>query len=193
MKFTNALAAAAATAAVGSIGLVMGAPTAFADAAIQPFGSQGKLVDGAGNVIQQWTITDLKVSSDVIPHQVNGTLWEATATDEAVLGGVTPIVSDLNARARSGQTYRVLFGAATPQGVNPATLAQGQKTTGKVYFDVTGDTPDSVVYNAGGQDLLVWVGAPAPSQGGSYVPGSSRGAASAATPSTAAAPVHSGC
>jgi hypothetical protein len=35
-----------------------------------------------------------------------------------------------------------------------------KKTTGKVYFDVTDDTPDSVVYNAGGQDLLVWVQPP---------------------------------
>ena len=93
-----------------------------------------------------------------------GTLWEATATDEAIQGGATPIVSNLNARAKSGQTYRVLFGVATPQGVNPSTLAQGEKTTGKVYFDVTGDTPDSVVYNAGGQDLLVWLQAPPATQ-----------------------------
>jgi len=49
----------------------------------------------------------------------------------------------------NGETYRVLFGAATPQGVNPATIAQGQQTTGKLYFDVTGAEPDSVVYNAG--------------------------------------------
>ena len=103
--------------------------------------------------MQGWTITDLKASTDQIPYPVAGTLWEATATDQAIEGSVTPIVSNLNARAKSGETYRVLFGVATPQGVNPATLAQGQQTTGKVYFDVVGDTPDSVVYNAGGQDL----------------------------------------
>ena len=92
---------------------------------------------------------------------------QATATDEAIQGAATPIVSNLNARARSGETYRVLFGAASPQGVNPATLGQGQKTTGKVDFDVTGEAPDAVVYSAGGQDLLGWVqAAPAPrSQG----------------------------
>ncbi len=117
-----------------------------------------------GNVVQGWTITDLKASADPIPYPVAGTLWEATATDEAIQGGATPIVSNLNARAKSGQTYRVLFGVATPQGVNPSTLAQGEKTTGKVYFDVTGDTPDSVVYNAGGQDLLVWLQAPPATQ-----------------------------
>ncbi|WP_319454936.1 MULTISPECIES: MPT63 family protein [unclassified Mycobacterium] len=166
MKFTKTLAATAAVAAAGSIGFVIGAPTAVADATTQTLGSQGKLVDSAGNVVQGWTISNLKPSSDAIPHPVYGTLWEATAADEAVQGGVTPIVSNLNARARSGETYRVLFGAATPQGINPATLAPGEKTSGKVYFDVTGDTPDSVVYNAGGQDLLVWVQAPASSQGG---------------------------
>ena len=129
MKFTKPLAAVAVT---GSIGFGVGATVAAADPATQPFGTKGKLDEGG--VIQGWTISDLKVSSDVIPHPVYGTLWEATATDEAIQGGATPIVSNLNARARDGQTYRVLFGAATPQGVNPATLAQGQQTTGKIYF-----------------------------------------------------------
>ena len=158
MKITNALATAAAVAAAGSVGII-GAPIASADDATTTIGSQAKLMDG--NVVQGWTITDLKTSTDPIPYPVAGTLWEATATDEAIQGSATPIVSNLNARAKSGQTYRVLFGVATPQGVNPATLAQGEKTTGKVYFDVTGDTPDSVVYNAGGQDLRRLAAGPA--------------------------------
>nr|WP_322791046.1 DUF1942 domain-containing protein [Mycolicibacterium poriferae] len=82
---------------------------------------------------------------------------EATATNTAVAGTVQPIVSDLNARARNGDTYRTLFLVATPQGVNPAALAQGQQTSGKIYFDVTGAQPDSVVYNDGGRDLAVWL------------------------------------
>jgi hypothetical protein len=191
VKFTNALAAAAAVAAAGSIGFVVDTPLAAADATTQTLGSQGKLVDGTGNVVQGWTISNLKVSSDTIPHQVNGTLWEATATDEAVQGGATPIVSNLNARARDGETYRVLFGAATPQGVNPATLAQGEKTTGKVYFDVTGEAPDSVVYNAGGQDVLSWVGSPASSQGAPTYSGPARsgsGSSSSTAPSTTPTP-----
>jgi hypothetical protein len=191
VKFTNALAAAAAVAAAGSIGFVVDTPLAAADATTQTLGSQGKLVDGTGNVVQGWTISNLKVSSDTIPHQVNGTLWEAAATDEAVQGGATPIVSNLNARARDGETYRVLFGAATPQGVNPATLAQGEKTTGKVYFDVTGEAPDSVVYNAGGQDVLLWVGSPASNQGAPTYSGPARsgsGSSSSTAPSTTPTP-----
>ena len=185
MKITNAVATAAAVAAAASVGII-GAPIASADDAITTtMGSQGKLMDG--NVVQGWTITDLKTSTDPIPYPVAGTLWEATATDEAIQGDVTPIVSNLNARAKSGQTYRVLFGVATPQGVNPATLAQGEKTTGKVYFDVTSDTPDSVVYNAGGQDLLLWLQAPLATQAITpYSPAPARGQTSPAPVSAAA-------
>jgi hypothetical protein len=161
--------------AAGAIGF-LGAPLASAEPTTASMGSPGKLVDGAGTIVQHWTVTGLKPSSDVIPYPVAGKLWEATATDEAIMGGVTPIVSNLNARAADGTNYQVLFGAATAQGVNPATLAQGQKTSGKVYFDVTGPAPVVVVYNAGGQDLLVWAGAaPAPRSSG----GSARGAAGA--------------
>jgi hypothetical protein len=128
---------------------------------------------------------------------VYGTLWEATASDEAIQGNATPIVSNFNARARSGETYRALFQVATPQGVNPSTLAQGQKTTGKVYFDVTGDTPDSVVYNTGDQDVLIWVQpppAPMVSPGGGSSPRSqsaptSSGATAATTPTATPATV----
>lgn len=170
MKNRTITSILAATAAAG----LVTAPLAAAEATVetQTLGNQGKLVDGA--VIQGWTISDLKPSSDAIPYPVSGTLWEATATDEAIQGSVTPIVSNLNARAADGQTYRVLFGVATPQGVNPSTLSQGQETSGKVYFDVTGATPDSVVYNAGGQDLLVWT-QPQASSSTSSSPSSSYG------------------
>lgn len=157
----------AATAAAG----IVAAPIASAEAEAEPtvqtqtLGSQGKLVDGA--VVQGWTVDNLQPSTDAIPYQVKGTLWEATANDQAIQGTVTPIVSNLNARAENGETYRALFGVATPQGVNPATLPQGEQTTGKVYFDVTGAEPDSVVYNAGGRDLLVWTEPPASSSSSS--------------------------
>jgi hypothetical protein len=187
VKITKASVAVGAVAAAVSVGL-LGAPIAAADdLTTTTIGNEAKLTNG--NVVQGWTIANLKVSTDQIPYPVAGTLWEATATDEAIEGSVTPVVSNLNARAKSGQTYRVLFGVATPQGVNPSTLAQGQKTTGKVYFDVVGDTPDSVVYNAGGNDLLAWVQPPPqlPTQrgGGSY---SSSSPAASAAPTAPPAP-----
>lgn len=169
------------------MGGAVSVPVASADeSVIHQLGTPAQLVNG--DVVQAWTITNLKPSTDSIPYPVAGTLWEAAATDVAVNGTVQPVVSNLKARAHSGQTYWALFGVATPQGVNPATLSQGQQTTGKVYFDVTGDVPDSVVYNAGGPDLVVWVQPPPSStpqnaSSGSGTPsGAMTGGATASTP-----------
>lgn len=42
--------------------------------------------------------------------------------------------------------YRVgLFAAAMPQGLSGKPLAQGEESTGKLYFDVTGPAPTHVV------------------------------------------------
>ncbi len=60
----------------------------------------------------------------------------------------------LNARAESGQNYRVLSNVSTLSG---APLGPGGTSAGKLYFDVVGDVPNSVVHNDGVQDLLVWV------------------------------------
>ena len=117
-------------------------------------GHQLQVIDGT--VVQGWTVSALRPSADVIPYPVRGALWEADATDEALQGVVVPVIPNFNARSGTGQAYRVLFEVATPQGVNPSTLAQGQKVSGKLYFDVTGEAPDRVVYSAGGRDLLVW-------------------------------------
>lgn len=191
MRLTSVLAAAA-VAAAGSVG-IFGAPVAAADdVTTTTLGNEARLTNDG--VVQGWTVSNLKTSTDSIPYPVAGTLWDATATDAALEGSVTPIVSNLNARTKSGETYRVLYGVATPQGVNPATLAQGEKTSGKIYFDVVGDSPDSVVYNAGGDDLLVWISAPpqlpraypsqpAPSSGASTTPAP----AAAGTPGAPAA------
>lgn len=181
MKFKPTFAAIITAAAAAAAG-VAGAGSAAADAEVQYLGQPGELVNGS--VIQHWTITGLKPSSDVIPYRPVGTLWEATATDEAIAGTATPIVSNLNARAENGDTYRVLFGVATQQGVNPSTLAQGQKTTGKIYFDVTGQQPDSVFYSDGGSEVLLWLEAPPAPATGSAGSGAS-GYGSEASPSAA--------
>ncbi|WP_131809267.1 MPT63 family protein, partial [Mycolicibacterium setense] len=154
MKKTN-ISAAFAAAAIAAAAIVGSAPMALADdsaVTTASLGSQAKLDNGA----QGWTVTDLKPSTDTINYQPRGTLWEVTATNEALEGSVTPIVSNFNIRAADGQNYRALFQVPSTQGVNPATLAEGQKTSGKIYFDVTGAQPSTVVYNAGGHDLLVW-------------------------------------
>lgn len=161
MKITN-ISAAMAAAAVAAAGIIGAAPLALADdsaVTTAALGSQAKLDNG--NVVQGWTVTDLKPSADTIPYQVHGTLWEVTATNEALQGSVTPIVSNFNVRAADGKNYRALFQVATPEGVNPATIGQGEQTSGKVYFDVTEADPTTVVYNSGGRDLAVWNTVPA--------------------------------
>lgn len=136
------------------------APTAAAETAspsTAPLDTTQELVDAAGNVVTGWTIGELEPADDALPgYQVVGELWEADAAVEAIKGSVTPIVSNFNARAANGDTYRVIFSVPAPEGVNPSTLQEGQSSEGELYFDVTGAAPDSIVYNAGGQDLLIW-------------------------------------
>lgn len=185
MKFKPALVAAATAAAATAVALG-GAATASADTEVQWLGQPGELVNGT--VVQHWTVSHLKPSTDTIPYQPVGTLWEATASDEAVAGNVTPIISNLNARAKNGDTYRVLFGVATTQGVNPAPLAQGHKTSGKIYFDVTGEAPDSVFYSTGDAEELLWLQAPPPATGsGSGTGGSTSGSSSSGASSAPSA------
>jgi hypothetical protein len=81
-------------------------------------------------------------------------LYEANVTSD---GGV-PIAALFNARAESGQNYQIIGGGIP----------------GKIYLDVGGDTPNSVVYNDGVQDLMVWVSTSGVNQGiGPATPGES--------------------
>jgi hypothetical protein len=170
MNKARLLTAAITTAAAGAAGLA-GAASAWADdadAAMQPpgvqqLGQQGQIANGAS--VEGWTVSGLQPSADPIPYQPDGALWEATATDQALAGGAIPFIPAFSARAANGDDYRSLFQVPTAQGVNPTGLAQGQSTTGKLYFDVTGESPDSVVYTDGGQDRLTWVQPPPSAEG----------------------------
>jgi hypothetical protein len=178
----NGITMFAAASIAGSIGLAT-APLAAADTIVTDLGNRAELING--QIVQSWTVSDLRPSSDAIPYPVRGTLWEATASDTAVAGTVTPVVSNFNARAHNGDTYRVLFTVATPQGVNPSTLQQGGMTSGKIYFDVTGEAPDSVFYSEGGPDLALWL---KPAQTSSSSGGGSYSSSWPSTSSSTAAP-----
>ena len=136
------------------------APTAAAtptDPTVDNFGGWNRLIDDGGAVITIWKVSDLKPSTDTIPgYPLAGKLWEATAAVRAAKGAVTPIIPDFNARAAGGVNYPVLWQAATPAGISAATIPQGAKSTGKLYFDVTGPAPTQVVYTNAGTDLLLW-------------------------------------
>ena len=154
MRISTIVAPSAAAAAIAAS--IITASTASAYPTTDHFGARESLSDAGGTIVTGWTVSNLRPSSDAIPYPVTGQLWEATATAQADQGAVAPIVSDFNARAANGQTYRVLANVATPQGVNPAPIGQGATTSGKLYFDVNGPAPNSVVYNNGVQDILIW-------------------------------------
>ncbi|MDZ4235167.1 MAG: DUF1942 domain-containing protein, partial [Dietzia sp.] len=131
----------------------VGTPTATAAPESCPhrFGSPQRLTDAGGAVVQQWSVTDLRASADpVAGYPMAGRLWEATASVEALTGTVTPIIPNVYAVSASGDRYQVLWQVASPSAISGATINQGQTSTGKVYFDVTGGDPMAVIYTSGG-------------------------------------------
>jgi hypothetical protein len=140
-KLTGAVAAVALTLGMG----VMNTVPALAASNIKPFGQPETLLDPmTGFPTITYTVEGLNPSSDAVPH--NGQLYQAVVNVEARSTG--PMVPMFNARAQSGANYRVIGGTIP----------------GKLYFDVVGDVPNSVVYNDGVQDLLTWI--PGPHEGG---------------------------
>lgn len=156
MNIKKLAGAVAATAITFSGGAAAVAPASATDN-IKPFGSQERMNDWAGNPMIGYTVRDLSPSPDAVPH--NGQLYEATVTVDAFGSSATPMVQMFNARAESSAIYRVLADAGVGGVVPP-----GGSRTGKLYFDVVGDVPNSVVYNDGVRDILAWV--PGPPQGG---------------------------
>jgi hypothetical protein len=119
------------------------------------FGTSEQLVDGP--LITNYTVSNLQPAGVTIPgYTPQGQLYQANVTAQANSGAVTPVVADFNARAASGQQYRVIDTVPVPNGLSPAPILQGNQSTGTLYFDVTGAQPNQVVYNDGTQDVLLW-------------------------------------
>jgi uncharacterized protein DUF1942 len=143
-----------ASVGVASVAIGIAVSTAIPASAatnIKEFGQPESFKDAYGNPMITYTVQGLRPSSDAVFH--NGRLYEANVTNE---GGV-PLAVMFNARAQSGQNYRIVGGGIP----------------GKIYFDVVGDTPNSVVYSDGVQDLLVWVSPKPISSGAPDVAGES--------------------
>lgn len=139
---------------VAMVGLSFAGVASAAMNCAHRFGSHQQVGDGGG--MQDWSVTDLKKSGDVaLGFPVAGQLWEATATVTAMSGASTPVIPNFNATSDRG-SYPVLWQLASSQGISPATLAQGQTATGKIYFDVTGGNPMAVTYTASGAKPLMW-------------------------------------
>jgi|RhiMetStandDraft_4_1073278.scaffolds.fasta_scaffold166908_1 uncharacterized protein DUF1942 len=149
-KITTTSAGALAVAAAG----FGGAAGASAAPMMAQFGTAQPLNDGLA--VSEYTVEDLKPSNDVVNVPVSGQLYEANVTVDAKQGTVTPAIPFFNARADNGQNYRVLFEAPAPEAISGMPLTQGNESTGKIYFDVTGAKPTTVAYNDAVTDRLVW-------------------------------------
>jgi len=156
MKISRLVTGALAAVFIATVGIAS-APIASAYPNVGKLGSEIQMTDSVGQVELSWKISNLAPSSDTIPGlPVWGKLWSADATVKAIRGTVTPQIPNLNAVAPNEAAYRVLWQAASPQGLSGATIPQGQSSSGKVYFDVTGPSPTTVTLNNGMQDLIIW-------------------------------------
>jgi hypothetical protein len=153
---TAAMSAVATVATAAGIGIAA-APTASGDnyPVIQKFGTQ-ETYENRG-VVQGWTVGNLQPSTDAVNVPIRGKLWEATATDTAIAGQAVPLPLRFSARTPGGEDYGFVYGAPVPPGISWDYIPQGQSATGKLYFDVTGENPNGVVYRSYEADLLEWV------------------------------------
>jgi hypothetical protein len=133
------LAGVAATVVTLSLAGVTAAP-AWATDSVRVFGEQETLNGPNGLPYIGYAVGKLKPSSDPVPH--NGTLYAAKLTVDGFGGSYSPFIERFGARAESGDFYPSIWGASN---------------AGKLYFDVVGDIPNSVVFNDGTRDLLAWV------------------------------------
>lgn len=170
-------------------GVVVGVAALFAVSPLAPasainnikgFGVQETLKDfySLGNFSSEigYTVKNLRPSRDPVAFPVAGRLYEANVSSTAVVGNVTPQPDNFLARTASGADYRVLP-VSTLSG---APLGPGGTTAGKLYFDVVGENPDSVIFNKNSEDLLGWVGFQ-PIEPDEVVPGSSTGSEASGT------------
>ena len=140
-----------------TIGIAAAPVASAAFPIVGKLGSTLRMTDSVGQVVLSWNVSGLQPSSDVMPgYPVAGTLWEATATVNAISGSVTPAISQFNAVAPNKAAYRVLWQVASPVNISAATLPQGSSATGKIHFDVTGPAPTTVTMNNGMEDLMIW-------------------------------------
>jgi hypothetical protein len=162
VKTEKLVVAVAATTVLFGIGAV---PPASAAGNVQVVGIEELLTDPNGTEIA-YTVTKIVPSGDPVAYPVGGQLYEATVMARALRGTVVPVVPFFNARAEGGANYPALVQVSSLSG---APLFEGNTTKGKVYFDVVGDAPNSVVYDNGPEDLLTWV------QAGEAMPGGGGG------------------
>ena len=170
-KLAGVVAASAITFGIGAVAV----PSAWATDNIRIFGEQETLNGPNSLPYIGYTVKKLAPSSDPVPH--NGTLYAARLIVDGFGGGAAPMIERFGARSEGGDFYPAIWGASN---------------TGKLYFDVVGEVPNSVVWNDGTRDILAWVPGEAPLTGIPVEPEPEDSSQIVApVPSAAAAPVES--
>jgi Domain of unknown function (DUF1942) len=157
VKFTTTTVQTAIGAAgIAAVGVFAPAAASAAPPNIQEFGTSESLIDGP--MVTAYMVGNLQPSTIAIPgYTPKGTLYQADITATSDGGTVTPMVRDFSARGPSGQTYKLIDKVETPNGLNPAPIAQGSESRGTLYFDVTVTPPIGVFYNDEQlQEELIW-------------------------------------
>lgn len=135
-KLVGAVAAAVVTFGIGAATV----PSASAADNIKIYGEEETLNGPNSQPYIGYTAYTLRPSSDPVPH--NGDLYAAKIKINGYGGNADPMIGRFGARALSGVYYPSI---------------QGASNMNKVYFDVVGDVPNSVVWNDGVRDILVWI------------------------------------
>lgn len=145
MKIVAGVVAAAVAFSIGAAG------PALATGNNQIVGIEQTVADLNGTEIS-YTVTKILPSADPIGYPIAGQLYEATVMARATQGTAVPMALAFSARTKNDAKYPAL---ANAPGLSGAPLADGTTTDGKIYFDVVGDVPTSVVY-ANGPQVLTW-------------------------------------
>lgn len=160
MKINKIASAVGATAIAFGFGTVNAAPASATDN-IKIFGEQMRINYRPAVPMIGYIVTNFMPSSAPVGH--NGTLYEATLTVQAFGDEVNPKIERFLTRAENGIGNPVIVNA--PGGIGVGQIPPGGSTTGKLFFDVFGEAPNSVVYNDGTRDILAWVPGTIPLEG----------------------------
>ncbi len=133
---------------------MLATPSAFADTTQATLGGQADVGGG-----QQWAVSALRPSTDVIAYSPAGTLWKATRRPPRGGRGA----DGAGVRGPPGAAnYPVLWPVPTAPGINPSALRRAASVTGKPT-GCGGLVAAEVVFVADGADAARWV-TPAPAR-----------------------------
>jgi hypothetical protein len=147
VKRTKLAAAAAAVAITFGAGVGIAPPASAADN-IKVFGEQERLNGPNGFPYIGYVVDDFGPSNDPVPHR--GKLFSANLWVDGFGTNTNPMIERFGARTIKGIFYPAI---------------QGASNMNKLYFDVTGPEPNSVVWNDGVRDILAWVPGEVPLEG----------------------------